>query len=103
MWPYETLLIPKAHLSRLDFLNAEQIRDLAICLKKLTTRYDNLFNVSFPYCMGFHQAPFDGKIHPEFASDAAEILNERQRREVLEQLPGGVSLFHISEMYLTDI
>jgi UDPglucose--hexose-1-phosphate uridylyltransferase len=66
MWPYETLLIPKAHLSRLDFLNAEQIRDLAICLKKLTTRYDNLFNVSFPYCMGFHQAPFDGKIHPEW-------------------------------------
>lgn len=32
--------------------------DLAAILKILTTKYDNLFNTSFPYSMGIHQAPF---------------------------------------------
>ncbi len=36
---------------------------LADILKRLTVRYDNLFNVSFPYTMGFHQAPTDGSKH----------------------------------------
>jgi UDPglucose--hexose-1-phosphate uridylyltransferase len=38
---------------------------LADALKRLTTRYDNLFASSFPYSMGFHQAPIDGEAHPE--------------------------------------
>ena len=32
----------------------------------LLTRYDNLFAVSFPYSMGFHEAPADGQPHPEW-------------------------------------
>jgi UDPglucose--hexose-1-phosphate uridylyltransferase len=39
---------------------------LAELLKAVTTRYDNLFEISFPYSMGFHQAPFDGQDHPEW-------------------------------------
>jgi UDPglucose--hexose-1-phosphate uridylyltransferase len=39
---------------------------LADALKSLTTRYDQLFQVSFPYSMGFHQAPSDGGPHPEW-------------------------------------
>jgi UDPglucose--hexose-1-phosphate uridylyltransferase len=35
-------------------------------LKVVTTRYDNLFEISFPYSMGFHQAPFNGQPHPEW-------------------------------------
>lgn len=27
-------------------------------MKALTTRYDNLFQTSFPYSFGWHQAPF---------------------------------------------
>jgi UDPglucose--hexose-1-phosphate uridylyltransferase len=66
VWPFETLVIAKRHLrSLLDFGDAE--RDgLADILKRLTTRYDNLFETSFPYTMGFHQAPTDGERHEEW-------------------------------------
>ena len=57
-WPFETLLMPKARVARLPDLTEVQRKDLAIALKKLTSRYDNLFTCSFPYSMGWHGAPF---------------------------------------------
>lgn len=57
-WPFETLLLPKAHVRRLTDLNDVQKQDLALALKQLTSRYDNLFECSFPYSMGWHGAPF---------------------------------------------
>ena len=57
-WPFETLLLPKRHVRRLPDLGPAQRLDLALALKKLTSRYDNLFNCSFPYSMGWHGAPF---------------------------------------------
>ena len=57
-WPFETLLMPKARVARLPDLSEAQRKDLAIALKKLTSRYDNLFTCSFPYSMGWHGAPF---------------------------------------------
>lgn len=53
-WPFETLLLPKTHVSHLDQLSAAQRADLAVAIKQLTTRYDNLFQCSFPYSMGWH-------------------------------------------------
>lgn len=67
LWPFETLVIAKQHLRSLDDFNDKQKRDLATILKKLTTKYDNLFNTSFPYSMGIHQAPFDCKDHNQNA------------------------------------
>ena len=66
VWPFETLVIAKRHhRSLLDFADAD--RDaLAGILKQLTTRYDNLFETSFPCTMGFHQAPTDGEPHDEW-------------------------------------
>jgi UDPglucose--hexose-1-phosphate uridylyltransferase len=66
VWPFETLVIAKRHVrSLLDF--EERERDaLADILKQVTTRYDNLFETSFPYTMGFHQAPTDGEPHEEW-------------------------------------
>ena len=58
-WPFETLLLPKAAVARLTALTAAQSGDLANAIKRLTTRYDNLFGCSFPYSMGWHGAPFD--------------------------------------------
>lgn len=59
-WPFETLLLPKAkQFTHITQLNQAGRADLALALKKLTTRYDNLFNISFPYSMGFHFAPFN--------------------------------------------
>ncbi|MER5132838.1 galactose-1-phosphate uridylyltransferase [Serratia marcescens] len=59
-WPFETLLLPKTAVQRITDLSAAQSQDLALALKKLTSRYDNLFQCSFPYSMGWHGAPFNG-------------------------------------------
>ncbi len=65
-WPFETLVVPRRHVRTLLDLDDQDRRRLASLLKRLTTRYDNLFETSFPYSMGFHQAPFDGDAHPEW-------------------------------------
>jgi len=58
VWPFETLLMPRRRLIRRfpDLLPGER-RSLAEILKRLTIRYDNLFETSFPYSMGWHGAP----------------------------------------------
>ena len=58
-WPFETLLLPKRHTRRLPDLDTRQQQELALVLKELTSRYDNLFECSFPYSMGWHGAPFN--------------------------------------------
>ncbi|MBE2269254.1 MAG: UDP-glucose--hexose-1-phosphate uridylyltransferase [Anaerolinea sp.] len=57
IWPFETLLLPRQHVLRLPDLSDGQRDALADILKRLTTRYDNLFETSFPYSMGWHGAP----------------------------------------------
>lgn len=64
IWPFETLVVSKRHAGSFLDLDAAQKAGLANILKRLTTRYDNLFEVSFPYSMGFHQAPTDGGSYP---------------------------------------
>jgi UDPglucose--hexose-1-phosphate uridylyltransferase len=59
-WPFEVLLLPRFPVQQLPQLDAIQQHDLAVALKKLTSRYDNLFQCSFPYSMGWHGAPFGG-------------------------------------------
>lgn len=66
VWPFEAIIISKRHVTCLTDLNEVEKNDLAAIYKALTTRYDNLFETSFPYSMGFHQAPSDGKDHPEW-------------------------------------
>jgi UDPglucose--hexose-1-phosphate uridylyltransferase len=66
VWPFETLLISRRPVSSLLDLNDEERTLLADILRQITIRYDNLFNTSFPYSMGFHQRPTDGKQYPEF-------------------------------------
>lgn len=56
-WPFETLLVAKTPVARLSALDDAGVADLALAMKRLTTRYDNLFECSFPYSMGFHGAP----------------------------------------------
>jgi UDPglucose--hexose-1-phosphate uridylyltransferase len=57
-WPFETLLLPRFPVQRLEDLGPAQRADLALALQRLTTRYDNLFQCSFPYSMGWHGAPY---------------------------------------------
>lgn len=57
-WPFETLLLPRFAVQRMPQLDGAQRESLAAMLKALTTRFDNLFQTSFPYSMGWHGAPF---------------------------------------------
>jgi UDPglucose--hexose-1-phosphate uridylyltransferase len=66
VWPFETMLIGRRHLSSMAELDDREYALLADIMKQLTTRYDNLFEVSFPYSMGFHQAPTDNAPHSEW-------------------------------------
>jgi UDPglucose--hexose-1-phosphate uridylyltransferase len=66
LWPFETLLISRRHVGSLLDLSDAAARGLADALRILTIRYDNLFRTSFPYSMGFHQAPTDGAAHPHW-------------------------------------
>ncbi len=59
VWPFETLLLPKRHVRRLPDLSNIERDALADILKRHLTRYDNLFEISFPYSMGWHGAPTD--------------------------------------------
>lgn len=63
-WPFELLLLPKFAVSSLQQLERAQRNDLAVALQEITIRYDNLFECSFPYSMGWHGAPFDGGDYP---------------------------------------
>jgi UDPglucose--hexose-1-phosphate uridylyltransferase len=56
-WPFELIVLPRAVVRRLPDLDEAQRAALAAILKAVLVRYDNLFETSFPYSMGWHGAP----------------------------------------------
>ncbi|HEX7557015.1 MAG TPA: UDP-glucose--hexose-1-phosphate uridylyltransferase [Leptolinea sp.] len=70
IWPFEILVVAHGKAANLGDLNPGEVDALADIMKRVTTRYDNLFETSFPYSMGFHQAPADGQSHPEWVLHA---------------------------------
>ncbi|HEX5150722.1 MAG TPA: UDP-glucose--hexose-1-phosphate uridylyltransferase [Parafilimonas sp.] len=65
-WPYETMIISKRHIQNITQLNDAEKKSFAAILKELTAKYDNLFQVSFPYSAGIHQAPVNDGDHEEW-------------------------------------
>lgn len=59
IWPFETMVLSKTKIASVDKFNERQKKDLASIMKRLTIKYDNLFETSFPYSMGIHQAPLN--------------------------------------------
>jgi UDPglucose--hexose-1-phosphate uridylyltransferase len=66
VWPFEVLVLSKRHVGAMPAFTRNECDSLADALKRLTTRFDNLFETSFPYTMGFHQSPIDGESHEEW-------------------------------------
>jgi UDPglucose--hexose-1-phosphate uridylyltransferase len=66
VWPFEVMVLSRRHAANLAELNGSEKTLLADLLRRLTIRYDNLFESPFPYSMGFHQSPTDGEPHPEW-------------------------------------
>lgn len=65
-WPFETMIIPKRAVRNVLELTEEEKLSFATIYKELTVMYDNLFETSFPYSAGIHQAPTDGGEYPEW-------------------------------------
>ena len=103
VWPFEILLLPRRHVLRLPDLGDAERDAAADILKRLLTRYDNLFEISFPYSLGWHGAPLDdgdyghwqlhAHIYPPLLRSATvkkfmvgyEMLAEAQRDITAEQ------------------
>jgi UDPglucose--hexose-1-phosphate uridylyltransferase len=66
VWPFETLILSRRHCGQFPELAGDERDGLADILKRLTGRYDRLFDTGFPYTMGFHQSPTDKTTHPEW-------------------------------------
>jgi UDPglucose--hexose-1-phosphate uridylyltransferase len=66
VWPYETIIISKRHMQTILQFNDEEKDAFASMLKMLTAKYDNLFNISFPYSAGLHQSPVNDGVHEEW-------------------------------------
>jgi UDPglucose--hexose-1-phosphate uridylyltransferase len=66
VWPFETMIISRRPVQNILQLTDSERSGLADIYKRLTVKYDNLFEVSFAYSAGLHQAPTDGKDYPEW-------------------------------------
>ena len=66
VWPFELLVCSRRHFGSMNEFRAEDSRLLSDILHRVTATYDKVFSVPFPYSMGFHQSPTDGKDHPEW-------------------------------------
>ncbi len=64
VWPFETMIVSRRHVQHIGQLNDNEKTAFAEAYKQVTVMYDNLFEVSFPYSAGIHQAPTDGKHYP---------------------------------------
>jgi UDPglucose--hexose-1-phosphate uridylyltransferase len=66
VWPFEVMIVSRRAVTGMDEFTEAVRSDLADALKQVSTRYDNLFEVSFPYTMGFHQRPRGDNPHWHF-------------------------------------
>jgi UDPglucose--hexose-1-phosphate uridylyltransferase len=65
VWPFEILLCSRNHIGSMNDFANEDAPQLSAILKQVTSTYDKVFGVPFPYSMGFHQSPTDNLEHPE--------------------------------------
>lgn len=70
VWPYEVMITARRPVAHLCNLSSEEASSLAAIIREVTRCYDRLFDISFPYSMGFHQAPADGFKHSEWVLHA---------------------------------
>ena len=66
IWPFETLLLSRRHMASMNQMSDSEKDSLADILRRITTCYDNLFEIDCPYSMGFHPSPENGANYPEW-------------------------------------
>ena len=63
VWPFEAMIVPRRPMPRITDMTDAEKTAFADAYRQLTILYDNLFDTSFPYSAGIHQAPTDGQTH----------------------------------------
>jgi UDPglucose--hexose-1-phosphate uridylyltransferase len=66
VWPFEVMVCSRRHLGSFSEFSEKEVGLLAELLQQVTSTYDKVFDVPFPYSMGFHQSPTDGNPHHEW-------------------------------------
>ena len=66
VWPFEIMVLCRRRVASLSDLDDAEKDSLSDILRRVTTRYDNLFQCSFPYSAGLHQAPTTNQSYPAF-------------------------------------
>jgi len=66
VWPFELLVVSRRHRASMNDFAKEEVLGLSDILHQITATYDKVFDAPFPYSMGFHQAPTDGREYPEW-------------------------------------
>jgi UDPglucose--hexose-1-phosphate uridylyltransferase len=59
-YAYEVFVAPKQTHPSIAALSEAEVRDFAAVLKTVLVKFDNLWQMPFPYVMPLHQAPTDG-------------------------------------------
>ena len=65
-YAYEVYIAPRRRVPHIHALTSDESRSLALALRDVTVRYDNLWKSSFPYVMPLHQAPADDGDYSDF-------------------------------------
>jgi UDPglucose--hexose-1-phosphate uridylyltransferase len=86
-YAYETLVAPQQARQSLSDLSREELLDLAAVLRDVLIRFDNLWQMPFPYVMALHQAPTDGAHHEGFHFHI-EIHPPLRKPNLLKHLAG---------------
>jgi UDPglucose--hexose-1-phosphate uridylyltransferase len=85
VWPFETIILPHRPVSRLPDLTGAERDAFSDLLRRLLTRYDNLFETFFPYSMGWHGPPLLSSATVKKFMVGYELLAEAQRDITPEQ------------------
>ncbi len=86
-YSYEVWIVPRRPAPSLADFDAAERADFARALKTIVLKYDGLWNRPFPYIASFHQAPTDGRAHPE-AHAHLEFYPAYRRSDRLKYLAG---------------
>jgi UDPglucose--hexose-1-phosphate uridylyltransferase len=85
-YAYETYVAPTETYPNLAEVPDSSLTDLADALKQTLVRFDNLWQLEFPYVMALHQAPTRGT-HPSFHFHI-ELYPPLRRPRLLKHLAG---------------
>lgn len=101
-YPYEVHIYPRRHVTNLTQLTSEEKINLAVIMKKLLIKYDELFGFSLPYIMVLHQAPPKGDYpHYHFHIEFYPLNRTAQKLKYLAGVESGAGTF-ITDMSPED-